>query len=304
MNFNASATPASPTLTASAPSISSAAMLVDLGISVWTGRKKDKRASAEVADSNHAKRGVASVNKALLGDCEQLAAIVKFGAMVRQSHYASTMPWSDTGLRLLPTARYFDYAKQLDGFRMEFDRLVDDFLANYEWEVMQAHAKLGDLFNRDEYPTVDALRDKFGFRINYIPLPDAGDWRVDMEAEAQQALREQYESFYKTQMETAMRDVHDRLMEQLQTFVRQLGVNEEGKRGKIYQSTLDNVRNFAKLLEESNFTDDPTVALAHAKLRQTLRGLDPDALKKNEQFRDETKRDLEAAIAALPSLDM
>ncbi len=81
-------------------------------------------------------------------------------------------------------------------------------------------------------------------------------------------------------------------------------MNEEGKRGKIYQSTLDNVRNFAKLLEESNFTDDPTVALAHAKLRQTLRGLDPEALKKNEPFRDETKRDLEAAIAALPSLDM
>jgi hypothetical protein len=292
------------TPTVSAPSISSSAMLVDLGISVWTGRKKDKRASAEVADTNHAKRGVASVNKALLGDCAELAAIGKFAAMVRQSHYASTMPWSDTGLRLLPTQRYFAYVEQMSGFQQEFNRLVEAFLSNYEWEVLQAHAKLGDLFNADEYPTVDSLRDKFGFRLNYIPLSDSGDWRLDMEAEAQQALREQYDGFYRKQMEAAMDDVIQRVTGELQRFVKQLDVDEEGRRGKIYQSTLDNVRNLTKLLEECNFTNDPTISLALAKLRQTLRGLDPTALKKNEVFRDETKRDLQAAIAALPSLDM
>lgn len=297
MNFTTNITP-------SAPTISSSAMLVDLGLSVWTGRKKDKRASADVAASNHARTGVASVNKALLGDCEQLGAIGKFASMVRQSHYASTMPWSDTGLRLLPTARFMSYTEQLSGFQEEFNRLVDEFLANYEWEVLQAHAKLGDLFNRDDYPTVDSLRDKFGFRLNYIPLPDSGDWRVDLESDAQDVLRQQYEDFYSKQMETAMRDVHDRLMEQIQTFTRQLGTDSEGRKGKIYQSTLDNIRNLAKLLEESNFTDDPQVSLAHAKLRQTLRGLDPADLKKNDTFREDTKRDLEAAIAALPSLDM
>ena len=51
----------------SAPSISSASMLVELSMSVWTGRKKDKAASADVTSRNMALRGTANVNKKLLG---------------------------------------------------------------------------------------------------------------------------------------------------------------------------------------------------------------------------------------------
>ena len=48
------------TPTATAPSISSAAMTVDFNASVWTARKKDHKASAEVTDANYADKGVAS----------------------------------------------------------------------------------------------------------------------------------------------------------------------------------------------------------------------------------------------------
>ena len=41
----------------SVPSVSSSAMLVDLSISVWTGVKKDKRASQEVEAQNNAEKG-------------------------------------------------------------------------------------------------------------------------------------------------------------------------------------------------------------------------------------------------------
>ena len=46
-------------LIVTAPSIASAAMLVELSLSVWTGKKKDKAASAEVTAANNADRGVA-----------------------------------------------------------------------------------------------------------------------------------------------------------------------------------------------------------------------------------------------------
>jgi len=46
----------------STPSISSSATLVELGISKWTGRKLDKRASADVASANYASDGVANVH--------------------------------------------------------------------------------------------------------------------------------------------------------------------------------------------------------------------------------------------------
>lgn len=290
------------TPTTSAPTISSSSMLVELGMSVWTGRRKDRTASEDVTSRNHAKTGVANVTKKLLGDCEELEAVSKFAANVRQLHYASTLPWSDTGIRLLPTARYFDYHQQMTRLQGEFDRLVQSFLDAYDWEVMQAQTALGDLFNRDEYPTIDGLRSKFSFRLNYIPVPDVGDWRVDIEQEAATALREQYQSFYEKQMEGAMQDLNARLHDQLSRMVKQLEVTEDRK-GKVFQSTIDSIGNLIDLLAATNYTSDPMMQLAERKLRAALYGVDKDDLVKNPDFREATKRSVEEAIKALPGLD-
>ena len=79
-----------------APSISSSATLVELGISKWTGRKLDKRASADVASANYAKTGVANVHKKLLADCAELKAIDTLVGVARTTNYSITMHWSDT----------------------------------------------------------------------------------------------------------------------------------------------------------------------------------------------------------------
>ena len=113
----------------SAPSIGSSAMLVDFSASVWTGRKKDKRASDDVTEANFAASGMASVHKKLLGDCQELEAIQKFVANGRNRHSAMTMPWSDTGLRLLPTAQYFKYHQAMTEMINEYWRLVAVFKA-------------------------------------------------------------------------------------------------------------------------------------------------------------------------------
>ena len=87
----------SDSLQISTTSISSSATLVELGISKWTGRKLDKRASADVASANYASSGVANVHKKLLADCAELKAIDTLVGVARTTHYSMTMPWSDTG---------------------------------------------------------------------------------------------------------------------------------------------------------------------------------------------------------------
>ena len=135
----------------SAPSIQSSAMIVEFSASVWTGRKKDKSASAQITMQNNAASGTANVSKKLLGDCAELDAIQKFVAIVRKQHYALTMPWSDLGQRLVPTAMFFDYQNQMSVFEKEFDRLVQAFIDVYDWEIIQSRAKLGTLFNDADY---------------------------------------------------------------------------------------------------------------------------------------------------------
>jgi hypothetical protein len=289
---------------ASAPSIASSAMLVELNISVWTGKKKDKAASNDVTRLNNAAAGVASVNKKLLGDCAELDAVQKFAGNVRTLHYSSSMPWSDSGLRLLPTSQYFKYHQQITDLRDEFARLVEVFLAAYAWEISQAQVKLGHLFDVREYPNVDDLRGKFKFRMNYIPLPEAGDWRVDIGNEARDALREQYEATFNEQLKGAMDDIWQRLHNTLSVLSRQLSdQTEDGKTPKIYASVFDRANEIIDMMETCNITNDMNMQLMQRRLKTAFRGLTVEAVKDDNYLRHETKRTIDDAIKALPTLD-
>ena len=210
-----------------APSISSAAMIVDFNASVWTARKKDMKASDDIAAMNGADVGIADVRKKLLGNCDELIAVQKFAANVRNMHYSMTLPWSDNGSRLLTTQQYFKYNEIMSQLQTEFHALVDSFLQAYQWEVSKAQAKLGAMFNRDEYPTSEALQDKFRFRVSYIPLPDSGDFRIDIGNEAMEQIQSQYQSHYTQAINSAMSDLWHKLHDNLTTIALTLFINIE-----------------------------------------------------------------------------
>lgn len=284
-------------------SIATSSMLVELGISVWTARKQDKRASEEVTTAKQADKGVARVTKSLLGSCDELDALVKFGANVRNIHYNSTLPWSDMGPRLLPTARYFAYHKNMSALQAEFYRMVDVFLAAYDLEVAAAQAKLGDLFDVSEYPNADELRQKFAMKFNYIPLPDAGDWRLDIANEALASLRDQYQAHYAGQLDAAMKDIWNRLHDVLAKLSRQLAdQTEEGKTPKIYTSVFDRALEVIDLMETCNITGDVTMQTMQRRLAQVFKGVTVDGIKDDAYLRRDTKQAIDAAIKALPSL--
>lgn len=313
MDTNAIATNASSAnaIATNAPSIASSAVLIDLSISAWTGRKLDKRASQDVTAQANAAKGVANVNKKLLGDCAELDAIQKFTSNARNAHYAMTMPWSDLGLRLCPTSTYVGvngrdgYERTMTALQNEFFRLVTVFLDAYGWEVQNAQLKLGSLFNADEYPTRDDLAAKFKFRFAAMPLPTAGDWRLDIGNEAADVLRDRYEKFYGDQLRDAMGDVWKRAHAALSKMSERLDyAGHEAK--KVFRDTLvENVQDIVALMGECNITNDPTMTAAQRKLAMALEGVTPDALREDAYLRAETKRtadEVKRIIENLPGL--
>ena len=287
-----------------APSISSAALLVELSIRTWSGRKLDKRASEEVTTTHNATRGVANVNKKILGDCAELDAVLKFAANARNAHYSMTLPWSDTGIRLLTTAKYFDYNKAMTDLQQEFDRLVGLFIQAYSWEVSAAQVRLGDLFNSGDYPSADSLRSKFSFAMNYMPVPEAGDFRLDINNTAQQEIAQHYTRYYETQLKTAMSDIWERARKYLSRMSERLDYADNQTK-KLFQATLvSNVQEVIDLMDTCNITGDTHMSAVKNKLRDALTGVTPEALRSDEYLRLETKRKVDEAIAALPSLDI
>ncbi len=276
-------------------------MLVDLTVQVWSGRKKDHQAGDEVTRNKGAAVGVASVYKALLGECAELTAVQKFAASVRTAHYAKTLPWSDTGPRLLTTANYFDYVRDMSLLKADFDALVSKFIAAYAWETTQAQAKLGALFNAAEYPDAESLRGKFSMRYNFIPLAEVGDFRLDIQSEAQKVLCEEYEQYYTAQLSNAMNDLWSRLHTALSRMSDRLEVSGDGK--KVFRDSLvSNVEEVADLLSTCNVTKDPTMEQARVDLVNALRGVTPDGLREDAALRRHTKAAVDKIIANLPGL--
>ena len=287
-----------------APSIGSASMLVELSISTWTGRKLDKRASQDVITRNNADAGIANVHKKLLGNCDELTAVQKFTANVRNLHYGMTMPWSDTGLRLLPTAQYMKYHTAMTEVQNEYERMVQTFLDAYDWAITQSQAKLGDMFDPADYPSTDSIASKFRFRFSYIPLPDAGDFRIDIGNEGNELVRSHYQSYYAEQLKSAMDDVWQRAYKALSKMSERLDYADHEQK-KVFRDTLvSNVTDMVELLNVCNVTGDSQMAALAMKLDDTLRGVTPDALREDGYLRAETKRAVDDVIKSLPSIDL
>lgn len=290
--------------TDTAPTLASSAMLVELNISNWSGRKKDNRASADVTSQNYAATGVANVNKKLLADNADLKAIQTHVTAMRNMHAAMTMPWSNSGLRLLPTAQYFKYTGAMSDMENKFWDLVNAFLINYHDAVIDVQMLLGDLFSRDDYPTAEELQRKYRVHINYMPLPDAGDFRVDISNEALREVKEQYADFYTTQYNTAMNDVWTRLHKALTNMSERLDYGSKEDKKVFRDSLVGNVNDMVELLRVCNVTSSPQMAQMADKLEEAMAGVTPDGLREDDTFRAETKRAVDDAIKSLPSLDL
>jgi hypothetical protein len=84
------------------------------------------------------------------------------------------------GDRLVSNVSLIDYKNNIAQLEDEFWDLAQQILDGYPQAVAQAQLQLGDMFNEDEYPSVEVLRHKFKFSLTFEAVPDVGDFRVDI----------------------------------------------------------------------------------------------------------------------------
>jgi len=268
--------------------ISNSAMLVDLNISVWTGRKMDKKVSEEVDASKGTKARAGNYHKKLLAGTDKLEKIQKIVSAVRTWNYNNTLPWSDGGSRLLPMKNFFAYKATLNNFEQQYNQAVDEFLQEYPQLVSTSAFTLGNLFDRGEYPDADSLRGKFGFKYVFCPVPDAGDFRIDVEEQAKAELQQQYKSYYETKLAEAMKDAWTRLHDTLKHLSDRMDYTDENKK-KFWDSTITNATELCSLLTSLNVTNDPKLEEARQKLEKALAGVEPEDIRESEAIRSNVK---------------
>ena len=288
--------------TTSIPSIGSSAMLATFKASVWTGRKLDKRASQEVEYRNNTTPQMANVHKKLLGNCEELIAIQKHVGNTRSLHTLATLAWEDNGARLITTAAYFDYTKMMSGVEQTFWKLVENLIAVYDNAIQEAQQHLGDLFNEADYPSINELQRKFAWSLSIAPIPQSGDFRLDIQNDAMEELKLQYEQNLEAKINGSMNNMWTRLHDALEHMSERIDYGDHEHK-KIFRDTLlTKMTDVLDMLDTFNVTNDPKMREMKAQLEDTLSGVTTDALREDGHLRAQTKREIDEAIKQLPTL--
>lgn len=276
-------------------------MLVEFNASVWTARKLDKTTTDEVvASKNAVAKDAARVNKHLLAGRTELDVIQQMVGRARTYVYDHTLPWSDSGLRLLPTVNFVAFTERMNQFEEEFERLVSEFVTIYPTLISAQAMSLGDMFKRSDYPTVNEIMTKFAFRIGFLPVPTAGDFRVDIGNEAQAELKARLNEMAEERIEAAMRDIRTRLSDHMKRMSDRLTtdyVQGEAKQRRFHDSLVDGALELCDLTKALNVVGDPTLEAARKELEGALLGVTPQELRKNEYVRQDTKKAVDAILS-------
>ena len=274
-------------------SISSSAVLAELNISVWTANKLDKGATDAVLSSASASKDSAQVRKNLMAGTDKRKKIADYAARARLYHNQTTLPWSDKGARLLPTSLFMEYKTNMNTISANMNAMIDDFYSNYENLVEQSKFHLGELFNPEDYPSLDALKSKFGFRLVFSPLPESNDFRLDIPQQDLADMAKDYELAYNDRLAEAMREPWDKLHKCLthvsEKLTAELDADGQEIPKRYHDTLITNATELCSLLTHLNITKDPKLEVARKELELTMLGIDIEDIKESSHVRSDVK---------------
>lgn len=277
-------------------------MLVDMQLRSWSGKRTDRSASDELIVSKAATKDSGAFVKNLLASAgTELKEVHTMGNALRTFVYNNTLPWSSSagakrGERVLATVKALTFLSDLNAMKKEYDRSVLSLVAVWPARVQEAMTNLGQLANVDDYPSAGHLPAMFSVSVDLKPIPAVGDYsRLNVPAELANALGELHQKNAQVQVQNAMRDLRDRIIEELQRIERQMNKVAVGEKTRLYDSLVTNMQTLVDMAKSMNLTTNPKLDELVAKIEMGVLHQPVAAYKDNQT---------EAAILASTAKDL
>lgn len=204
------------------------------------------------------------------------------------------MPWKRGGGDILPSMLFSEYSSKMHDFKTERDGLIAAFVVNFDHFVSEAQTALNGLFNPADYPDRYKLADMFDMKIETLPLPGVGDFRVELADDEIQAVRNQFQADEAQRQAGSMRKLWDRVFNVVQHMQSKLS----DEKGKFHNSLVTNAQELCRLLPALNITGDPILEEMRIAIEDKLI-IDPETLRSNKIVRRETSIAADAIMAKM-----
>jgi hypothetical protein len=274
------------------------AMLVTLKCSKWTATKLDKKITAEVAAQHNAQADMGRYTKSLLpkGKNSYTELMAAFSELYAE-HIHQTLPWSDEGWRVLPTANYNGYTEMVRKYRSRIESLTQAFIYEYPTLREEVRRKVNGMFNPADYPEPMDLSKKFSVKVDYNPLPAGEDFRIDLSTDALAEIARDTEDRVNRAIADAQRDAVDRLHECVSKIAERLS----DPKNVFRDSLIENARDLTDVLTRLNVTDDPRLEELRVRVEK-LAAVSPEALRTLPFQRKSTAHEADAILADMTAI--
>lgn len=277
------------------------AMLVGFTVPQYSGRKLDKNVTYKIEKMYGTKRKAGRWTKYSIPP-EEFKNIEKVASRAIMYNYEQTLPWGQQGQRILPSANYWEYNKQMATFKEEFYQEVDKFLDRYENIKKEAKENLQGMFNQFDYPPKEMVSARFGFRVTITPLPISDDFRVNLGKDETDKIRKEITENVNSSIMEAIGTLWKRIDDAVSHVVERLenntiGRGKKGKKEKIFHDTLiGNLVDLVNLLPKLNLTNDKNIERIGKEIESKLCSIKPDILRENKVLRQRTKIEAEKIL--------
>jgi len=242
-----------------------------------------RKVSTEIINAD-ADKDLLHVSKTLL-DSAELKAVTALDSEMKSYLKRKCLPSVlRKGVFLLPLASLSAVNARMEAFQAQRATLVNSFAEVYPSLVEQARAQLRDLFDAEDYPPAERVKEFFALSWNYVSfgVPEAL-------ATVDQALFEEQRQKSAAQWQEAQGVVQDllraRTLEMVSHMAERLTPCADGKAKTFRNSMLENIDEFLQDFDSLNVTNDAQLAALVSRARELLSGVDAQTLRKSKDLR-------------------
>ena len=290
-------------------SLATSAVLVNAEVSVWSATKQDRVISNEVTTAKKADHSAGRYVKNLLADDPTHKQLLNYRQTVYNWLRRSTYDWNGS-LRLLPVVNLPKFKAEFQQHEKSYFALRDEFLNRYPTIVSNMAFKQGDMLDRNEYPSVDQIKDKFRIRLYVAEVPQS-DFRCSIAQDLAEDLKTTYQKQVNDEIvPQVMADIASQFMEVMESISHCCGVDEissstdgevKTKKRKIYETTVDKAKDLCNTFRSFNLTNDAEMAQASASLEKVLNGISADDIRESDAVRESVKQGVDDILGKFGS---
>lgn len=259
----------------------------------WTGRGQDKELTQQLARDRNVTAADVKVDKNRVAK-KYLDPITQQDGKIRAIHRRLTLPWSDEGMRVLPTRMLEQWDEKVIPELNVRDNRVAEFISNWDEIVDEARHRLKSMFREEDYPSVSKLRRRFSYSISSQPFPTENDFRVDLN----QANLDRIKRGLEENIRNSLRDSTQELWNRLYAVVNHVATRWS-EDGKVYDSAIGNINEVVELLPALNLANDPALNELTDEVRKRLSSVNVECVRGNKSTKKAIAQDAKRLAAKI-----